>query len=112
MTSAHNVIAAGTKVIGKIESIENFRIDGNIEGDIDCKGKIIVGQTSKVVGNIICDNIELMGVVNGNIACLGTIVFRNQSKLIGDLKTKVIEIEPGAIFTGTITMSENTPLEK
>lgn len=101
---AHNVIAAGTKVIGKIESSENFRIDGEIEGDIECKGKIIVGPKSSVKGNIFCDNLELLGCVKGNITCHDTIVFRKESQLLGDLVTQVLEIEQGALFTGNIKM--------
>lgn len=100
----HNVIAIGTKVTGKIESVENFRIDGEIDGDIECKGKIIVGPTSSVKGNVYCDNLELLGSVKGNITCQDTIVFRKDSQLLGDLVTQVIEIEQGALFTGNIQM--------
>ena len=106
-SGAHNVIAAGTKVTGKIESVENFRIDGEIEGDIECKGRIIVGQSSSVQGNIYCDNLELLGSVKGNITCHDTIVFRKDSQLLGDLVTQVIEIEQGAFFTGNIKMLPN-----
>ena len=106
-SGAHNVIAAGTKVIGKIESVENFRIDGEIEGDIECKGKIIVGQSSTVNGNVFCDNLELLGCVKGNITCQDTIIFRRESQLQGDLVTQVIEIEQGAFFTGNIKMLTN-----
>ncbi|MDR2954290.1 MAG: polymer-forming cytoskeletal protein [Prevotella sp.] len=99
-SGTHNVLASGTKLIGEITSEEDFRVDGIIEGNIFCKGKIIVGPTSTIIGNIECTNIELLGNVTGNILCSNTVVLRASCIISGDLKTEVIEIEPGAKFEG------------
>lgn len=106
LTSSHNIIAEGTKITGRIDSKESIRLDGSLEGDIDCKGKIIVGASCVITGNVTCQNLELMGTINGNIICSDTVIFRSKSKLEGDLKTNILEIEPGAYFSGSISMKE------
>lgn len=110
---SHNVIAVGTKVIGQILSDEDIRIDGVIEGNIECKGKIVVGPTSFVQGDINCRILEVMGKIVGNITCFDTMVLRKQSILEGDIRTKIIEIEPGAIFNGNSSMKkEGEPVKQ
>lgn len=102
--SSHNVLAGGTKLKGDISAEEDFRIDGAIEGQITCKGKIIVGLNSSITGDIECSNIELMGKVTGNISCANNIILRASSTLEGEIKTQTIEIEPGAQFIGSCSM--------
>jgi len=91
-------------MIGDISAEEDFRIDGMIEGNIHCKGKIIVGPNSTIIGNVECTNIELRGEVKGNILCTENVILRASSVLTGDLKTKAIEIEPGSRFEGKCSM--------
>ena len=69
----HNVIASGTKIIGTITADNDIRIDGNIEGDLICKGKIVVGTNGIINGNITCNNAEIMGNINGKIKIMGPV---------------------------------------
>lgn len=104
-SGSHNVIAAGTKLSGQIMAEEDLRIDGTIEGNVHCKGKVIIGPSSHVVGDIECVILDLMGKITGNITCSETMILRNMCQLVGDIKTKIIEIEPGASFTGSCSMN-------
>lgn len=101
----HNVLATGTNLKGEISSEEDFRIDGSIEGNISCRGKIIVGQSGSVMGDINCMNIEVFGQVTGNISCKDTLILRATAIVTGDIRMQVIEIEPGAqVIESTISM--------
>lgn len=57
----HNTLAAGTTVKGNIITETDFRLDGIIEGDVNCSGKIVIGPKGKVTGNIISANAEILG---------------------------------------------------
>lgn len=102
--NTYSVLATGTTLKGDINSDEDFRIDGAVEGTIVCKGKIIVGQNSVINADIECANIELLGQVKGNIKCTQGILLRATSQLTGNISTKTIEIEPGAKFIGNCAM--------
>ena len=39
----HNALAAGTTIKGNIITETDFRLDGKVEGDISCNGKIVIG---------------------------------------------------------------------
>ena len=63
----HNTLAAGTNVKGNIITETDFRLDGQVDGDINCSGKIVVGPKGRVVGNIISTNAEVLGEVEGSV---------------------------------------------
>ena len=50
----HNSIAANTRIVGTITAENDFRVDGVIEGEIICQGKVVIGQTANVKGKLTC----------------------------------------------------------
>ena len=56
-----NRIVEQTVITGNIICTADLRLDGELIGDINCKGKIVLGPKSKVEGNITCKNIEISG---------------------------------------------------
>ena len=100
----HNTLAEGTILIGEIKAEEDFRIDGTVEGIINCNGKIVIGLKGTVNGQINCVNAELMGKLQGTIKTTGVLILKSTAVYSGDAYTKTMEIEPGAIFNGTCTM--------
>ncbi|GHS93870.1 hypothetical protein AGMMS50239_11960 [Bacteroidia bacterium] len=101
---AHNALAIGTCVTGNIQAEEDFRIDGKLEGDIECTGKVVVGPQAEVIGNIQCQNTDLMGTVVGNITIYETASLKSSVRFSGEIVAKYIDIEAGAIFNGTCKM--------
>ncbi|MBB4036671.1 cytoskeletal protein CcmA (bactofilin family) [Dysgonomonas hofstadii] len=104
--STHNILASGTNITGDISAEEDFRIDGSINGNISCNGKIIIGSHSKTTGEIKCINIEILGCVKGDIFCSEKVILRASAILDGNMKTRMVEIEPGARFTGQCSMND------
>ena len=107
----HNVLAGGTVVSGTIVTDSDFRLDGCIEGDINCKGKIVVGPKGCIKGNIISEHAEILGKVEGSIRIKEKLIFKSTANIIGDVYIQTLEIEPGAQFNGSCTMSGKNPLE-
>ncbi|MDL2243455.1 polymer-forming cytoskeletal protein [Bacteroidales bacterium OttesenSCG-928-J19] len=100
----HNVISANTTIKGEIYADEDFRIDGKIEGNIQCKGKVVTGPHSKVTGTIHCLGADLMGEFEGDIRVEGNLMLRSSLILNGNVIAKSLEIEPGAVFNGSCVM--------
>ena len=103
-TNKINMIGVGTTIEGSINSSENIRFDGNLVGNLNTKGKVFVGQTGKVSGEIRCKNCEVEGIVDGKIVVEELLSLRSMSKLYGEIKTGKLAIEPGATFTGKCDM--------
>lgn len=99
-----NRIVAGTDIEGVIVSDSNIRIDGTVKGSIKVKGKLVVGATGRIEGEVICENAEIEGHVHGKITVKGILSLKSTAKLECDIKTEKIAIEPGAVFSGTCEM--------
>ena len=101
----HNVLATGTTLTGKIETEADFRLDGHIEGEVVCKGKIVIGQKGSVKGNINTVNAEIFGNVDGSVRVRERLVLKASAEIKGDIFIQTLEIEPGAKLNGSCTMS-------
>lgn len=105
----YNAITTGSKVIGTIQADDDIRIDGQLEGDLYCKGKLIIGQQGYVKGNVNCTNAEIFGTLEGEFNVSDSLMLHSTAHLIGNLKVKTLTIEPNAVFNGTCSMEETPP---
>jgi cytoskeletal protein CcmA (bactofilin family) len=100
-----NLISNGTDITGDINSNGDIRIDGSLKGNLSTKGKVVIGPTGKVNGEIICKNSEISGIIEGKITVGQLLSLKASSKIIGDIATSKLSIEPGAVFSGNCKMS-------
>jgi cytoskeletal protein CcmA (bactofilin family) len=107
-TAAINLISNGTDITGDIKSNGDIRIDGTLSGNLATKGKVVIGPTGKVKGEIICKNSEVSGNLEGKISVNQLLILKASSKILGDIVTSKLSIEPGAVFSGNCKMSENS----
>ena len=99
-----NSIMEGTVIEGEVRSDSNVRIDGMVKGTINVRGRLIVGATGIVEGNVTCQSSDIEGTVKGKINCQDMLCLKATAKLDGDIITKKLAIEPGAEFTGNCNM--------
>ena len=99
-----NALTAGSKIVGNITADSDFRIDGLIEGDLNCTGKVVIGEAGKIKGTVSCQNAEILGLMEGKINCTQQLSLRASGKIVGDVRTKTLIVEPGALFNGTCSM--------
>jgi cytoskeletal protein CcmA (bactofilin family) len=102
-----NLISYGTEITGDIKSNGDIRIDGSLTGNLNIKGKVVIGPTGKVSGEVICKNSEVSGLIEGKITVEQLLNLKASSKILGDIVTSKLSIEPGAKFTGNCKMSDN-----
>lgn len=103
-SNAVNLIGAGTTIEGDIKSTGDIRVDGTLIGSLNTKGKVVIGQTGNVDGEIICQNADVSGTIKGKITVQELLSLKATSKLNGDIITNKLAIEPGANFSGSCSM--------
>jgi len=106
-TPSINLIGKETHISGDINSHGNIRIDGIVDGNIKCTERIVIGNAGRIEGDIFCKNCEISGYLKGNIKTKGTFCLKNSSKMEGNIITDKLNIEPGAIFTGSCKMGKD-----
>ena len=107
-----NALTAGSKIVGNITADSDFRIDGLIEGDLNCNGKVVIGEAGRIKGTVVCTNAEILGLMEGKITCSQQLSLRANGKINGDVHTKTLIVEPGALFNGTCKMGGAPSIEK
>lgn len=105
----YNALTAGSKIIGTIIADSDIRIDGTVEGDLTCSGKVVIGEQGKLKGTINCQNAEILGNMDGKMEVKNTLALRASGNIKGEVTTQVLIVEPNAIFNGSCSMI--TPTE-
>jgi cytoskeletal protein CcmA (bactofilin family) len=108
---AINLIGVGTDIKGDIESVGDIRFDGSLKGNLRTKGKVVIGSTGNIKGEVTCKNSDVEGKIEGKINVQELLSLKSSSVLLGDIIAKRLAIEPGARFTGYCNMNVDSNLK-
>ncbi len=102
-----NRIVEETTIEGNINSQADFRLDGVLKGDFTSKGKLVIGHSGSVIGNITCVNLDIEGKFHGKIKVEETLSLKASANIKGDVICGKLSIEPGAEFNATCVMQSH-----
>lgn len=100
----HNVVAGETTIVGKIVAQQDVRIDGTLEGRLECQGRVIVGANAVVKGDIVAESADIAGRIVGNVVVSGMLVLKSSAYLDGDVEVGKLAIEANAVLNGKCVM--------
>lgn len=102
-TAPTSVVSEGAKIEGTLEfSDVNLRIEGVVHGDITTDGRVIVAEGAEVEGTINAHTIRLAGYVEGHLRADDELVLGPTSEVHATIEADVLEIQPGADFSGEV----------
>ena len=89
---SYNMIGVGTTITGNVQVKGDFRIDGSLIGNIECSGKLTIGASGFIEGQIVCQNAENSGIIKGNIEVSELLFLKDNSNFHGDILTVKIAV--------------------
>jgi len=101
-----NRIVEGTIIKGDIISKADFRLDGELIGNFQSKGKLVIGPTGSVTGDISCNNADIEGKFRGTIQVAELLNVKSKASIQGDATVGKLSVEPGADFSASCIMKE------
>lgn len=104
MSPSSTNISDGAVLDGQIRIEGDIRIDGIIKGSVTSKGKVMMGKSGKVEGDIICQNAEISGYVSGKLKIADILMLKSGAQIDGDINTGKLVIESGVKFNGNCSM--------
>lgn len=107
-----NMIIHGTSMEGSIKADNDIRIDGQLTGQLHCKGKLIIGPTGVIEGEVFCTNAVIEGSFKGKITVEEILSVRESAKIEGDIKTDKLTVQAGAVFNVNCVMGGQTIKQK
>ncbi|KIA86986.1 polymer-forming cytoskeletal protein [Flavobacterium sp. AED] len=102
-----NRIVEGTTIKGDIISQADFRLDGELIGNFQSSGKIVIGPAGSVTGDIVCKNADIEGKFNGKIHVTEILNVKSKASIHGEVSVGKLSVEPGADFSASCTMKTN-----
>jgi len=111
VSQSFSVLSISATVKGEINIEDDLRIDGNIDGDIYSKGKVVIGSEGCVKGKITGKSVEVIGKILGDVTVSDIVILRASCYYEGQITAHNIEIEAGACFFGNCRM-ENEEKEE
>lgn len=99
-------ISSGTEIKGDIVCGGDLRIDGTVVGNVQVKGKMVIGNSGCVEGEVTCRNGDISGRMKGRIDVQELLSLKATSTMEGEMATKRLSIEPGSVFCGTCKMGD------
>ncbi len=100
-----NSLVKGTHIEGKIKAPSDIRIEGTLDGDLDCQAKVIIGPSGSVTGNVTCRTAMIEGKFEGNLKVSELLEVRESARVEGDVTYGKIKIDAGAMLIGNIQMT-------
>lgn len=99
------LIGKGCKVEGMIICDTSLRIEGQVQGDIECDGDLVLGKDAIAHSKITARNVINAGVIHGAIESRGTLTIANSGQMYGDIKVASLSIASGGVFEGMSKMN-------
>jgi cytoskeletal protein CcmA (bactofilin family) len=94
----------GTKISGKISFEGPARIDGEVDGEVNGKDSITIGESAVVTAHIRAASVSVAGKVSGDISATQRIEIRPSAKVNGNITAPVLSVQEGAQFEGHCSM--------
>jgi len=99
-----NLVGEGTTINGDIKAIGDMRIDGTVIGKVSSSGRIIIGNSGLIEGEVICKIFEISGNFKGKIEVAEIATLKETARFQGEMIISKLAIEPGAFFSGSCKM--------
>jgi cytoskeletal protein CcmA (bactofilin family) len=105
--SINTIIGPGTSVKGDIESGGFTRVDGSILGNLNAKGRVVIGEKARMKSHIRGTVVTVGGVVYGNILASEQIIILTTGLVVGDIITRRIQADEGCLIHGRVKVCRN-----
>src|SRR5205085_3528004 len=98
------VVGQGARLEGTIVSAGSLRIDGQVKGQINADGDVMLSPQSQVEADIRAENVSVAGRFKGNILVKGKAHLARGGRIDGNITSKTLVVEEGGIFHGQSNM--------
>ncbi len=93
-----NSLVQGTSLEGNLKANSDIRIDGHLTGKLECSGRLIIGGSGVIDGEVDCQNAIIEGKFIGKLNVKELLDIRESADVSGDVSTNKLLIQAGAIF--------------
>ena len=94
----------GSRVAGQLTFQVPARIDGKVDGEVNCQGTLTIGEEAEVKAKISGQVVIIRGKVEGNVTAKERIELLAPARLIGNIDAPRLIITAGVVLHGDCSM--------
>lgn len=102
------IVGQGAKLEGTVVSAGSLRIDGQVKGQVNADGDVMLSPQSQVEADIRAQNVSVAGRFKGSIVVKGRAEIARGGRVDGNITSKTLVVEEGAVFQGQSIMDQQT----
>lgn len=111
--SINTIIGKGTAVHGNMHINGFIRLDGDIDGNLETDGNVIIGDGARLRGDVKAKSVIVGGIVVGSILAQESIKVLAGAVVLGDIISRKVQIEDMTTFNGRcISIKDDELFEK
>lgn len=99
---SESVIDQYSSFDGRFETEHDLRVDGQISGEVTCRGLFTVKKDATARARIQTRDAHILGRFEGDLVCSGKLLLAATAQVTGTLKAAVLVVEEGATVSGTV----------
>jgi len=97
-------ISEGASIDGNLKVEGDVRVEGLVKGTVTSKGRVIIGNSGRVEGDILCQTAEISGKIDGKLKIADILFLKSSALVDGDINTGKLVMESGVKFNGNCVM--------
>ena len=105
------IIGEGATIKGEIKEENEITIQGNVDGDIECKD-LIVGKTGSIKGKIKADTLYVEGSIEGEINVKELLKLMSSSYVSGKVNYGSLQINEGGKLIGELEFKDKNIVQE
>lgn len=98
--SINTLLGTGSFIKGDLKVNGFMRIDGDLDGNLETSGNLIIGANARINGNVTALSATISGIVKGNVNAVNSVKLLSNSTVIGDIQTHSLEVEENVLIHG------------
>ena len=98
--SINTLIGAGSLVRGELNVSGFVRIDGDLDGNLQASGRVIIGENSRIRGDVRGQMVTIGGIVEGNVIAPEGVDILPSGMVLGDVLTKKLTVAESVLLHG------------
>jgi cytoskeletal protein CcmA (bactofilin family) len=100
--SLNTIIGPNSGVVGDVDSAGFTRVDGSLRGNLNAKGRVIIGEKARMKSDVVGTSITIGGVVYGNVIASERLIILASGLVLGDIITRRIQADEGCLIHGKV----------
>ena len=98
-------LGKGTKVVGTLSFNGPVELDGAVEGEIQAKESLTIGEAAVIHAKIHGADITIKGTVTGDVVATRRLSIKRPARVTGNISSPTLSIEDGVHFEGRCSMN-------